>query len=73
MVYTGKDGDEGYTVDNRGTEFIKSPEMLTVAYSSNIERASYDRRRKVPRHTLPQTQILLSPSISLFFLTLFIY
>jgi hypothetical protein len=47
LVYTGKDGDEGYTIDNRGTEFIKSPEMLTVAYSSNIERATYDRRRKV--------------------------
>ncbi len=38
---------EGYTTRNRGTEFIKSPEMLTVAYASQKTRDAYDRRKKV--------------------------
>jgi len=38
---------EGYTTRNRGTEYIKSPEMLTVANASSKERATYDRRKKM--------------------------
>lgn len=38
---------EGYTTRNRGTEFIKSPEMLTVAYASQKTRETFDRRKKV--------------------------
>ena len=37
---------DGYTTRNRGTEYIKSPEMLTVANASSKERANYDRRKK---------------------------
>lgn len=44
LIYNKK--KEGFTTDNRGTEFIKSPEMLTVAYAGNIERATYDRRKQ---------------------------
>lgn len=40
-------GDSGYTTRNRGTEFIKSPEMLTVANASSKDRSTYDRRKKV--------------------------
>lgn len=40
-------GEDGYTTRNRGTEFIKSPEMLTVANASSKERTTYDRRKKV--------------------------
>lgn len=36
-----------HTFRNRGTEFMKSPEMLQVAYASQKTRATYDRRRKV--------------------------
>eukprot|EP00727_Mastigamoeba_balamuthi_P012987 m51a1_g8310 putative protein kinase (2055) ;mRNA; f:75379-83383 len=39
--------EEGYTMRNRGTEYIKSPEMLTVAYSAEKTRETYDRRKKV--------------------------
>ncbi|KAL6064721.1 NEK protein kinase [Balamuthia mandrillaris] len=39
--------EEGYTTRNRGTELIKSPEMLRVAYASQKEKDSYDRRKKV--------------------------
>jgi len=45
MIYGPK--DSGYTTRNRGTEFIKSPEMLTVANASSKERSTYDRRKKV--------------------------
>ncbi|KAH3742472.1 protein kinase [Pelomyxa schiedti] len=38
---------EGYTLRNRGTEYIKSPEMLNVAYASQKTRATYDRRKKI--------------------------
>ena len=37
---------DGYTTRNRGTEYIKSPEMLTVANASSKERANFDRRKK---------------------------
>ena len=37
---------DGYTTRNRGTEFTKSPEMLSVAYASQKTRATYDRRKK---------------------------
>ena len=40
-------GDDAYTTRNRGTEFVKSPEMLTVANASSKERNTYDRRKKV--------------------------
>ena len=36
---------DSYTTRNRGTEFIKSPEMLKVAYASDRTRNTYDRRR----------------------------
>lgn len=49
IVYTNE--RESYTIDNRGTEFIKSPEMLTIAYASNQERQTYDRRKKVGAST----------------------
>jgi len=39
------DSDVG-TFRNRGTEYIKSPEMLTIANAANKDRAMYDRRRK---------------------------
>ncbi|KAF2073302.1 hypothetical protein CYY_005379 [Polysphondylium violaceum] len=42
---------EGYTTRNRGTEFIKSPEMLTVAYASQKTRENFDRRKKVGSNT----------------------
>lgn len=42
---------EGFTTRNRGTEFIKSPEMLTVAYASQKTRDAYDRRKKVGSNT----------------------
>lgn len=44
LVYSKE--EDGYTTDNRGTEFIKSPEMLNVAYAGRVERQTYDRRRK---------------------------
>jgi len=43
LVYTTK--EEGFSADNRGTEFIKSPEMLTIAYTAQVERETYDRRK----------------------------
>lgn len=36
-------GEQGFTTRNRGTEYVKSPEMLTVANASSKERATYDR------------------------------
>lgn len=45
LLYTAD--DSGYTTDNRGTEFIKSPEMLTVAYASQVTKDTFDRRKKV--------------------------
>jgi hypothetical protein len=36
-----------YTLRNRGTEFNKSPEMLSVAYASKKDRDTFDRRKKV--------------------------
>eukprot|EP01132_Coremiostelium_polycephalum_P007428 gene7428-9130_t len=42
---------EGYTTRNRGTEFIKSPEMLTIAYASQKTRENFDRRKKVGSNT----------------------
>eukprot|EP01127_Copromyxa_protea_P023000 TRINITY_DN849_c0_g1_i6.p1 TRINITY_DN849_c0_g1~~TRINITY_DN849_c0_g1_i6.p1 ORF type:complete len:2785 (-),score=584.38 TRINITY_DN849_c0_g1_i6:43-8397(-) len=41
LVYTNP--AEGYTLDSRGTEFIKSPEMLTVAHAKHIDKPTYDR------------------------------
>jgi len=37
----------GYTMQNRGTEYIKSPEMLIVANASKMTRPTYDRRKNV--------------------------
>ncbi|KYQ93892.1 putative protein kinase [Tieghemostelium lacteum] len=48
-VYT--EDIEGYTTRNRGTEFIKSPEMLTIAYASQKTRENFDRRKKVGSNT----------------------
>jgi hypothetical protein len=36
-------GEQGYTTRNRGTEYVKSPEMLMVANASSKEKATYDR------------------------------
>ena len=36
-----------YTMLNRGTEWIKSPEMLSIALNSAVTNPNYDRRRKV--------------------------
>eukprot|EP01125_Pyxidicula_operculata_P002656 TRINITY_DN124_c7_g1_i1.p1 TRINITY_DN124_c7_g1~~TRINITY_DN124_c7_g1_i1.p1 ORF type:complete len:2853 (+),score=800.21 TRINITY_DN124_c7_g1_i1:78-8636(+) len=44
-VFMREKGENAYTTDNRGTEFIKSPEMLTIAYAKQVERESYDRRK----------------------------
>ncbi|PRP83232.1 hypothetical protein PROFUN_09444 [Planoprotostelium fungivorum] len=38
---------EGFTTRNRGTEVIKSPEMLKIAYASQKTNDSYDRRKRV--------------------------
>ena len=39
-------GEDGHTTRNRGTEFMKSPEMLTVANASAKDRATFDRRKQ---------------------------
>ena len=44
LIYTTD--DEGYTTRNKGTEYIKSPEMLQVAYCTQKSRATYDRLKK---------------------------
>ena len=36
-----------FCVRNRGTEYIKSPEMLTIAINCKREADNFDRRRKV--------------------------
>lgn len=36
-----------YTLLNKGTEWIKSPEMLSIALNSSATNPNYDRRRKV--------------------------
>lgn len=36
-----------YTMLNRGTEWIKSPEMLSIALDSAVTNPKYDRRRKI--------------------------
>lgn len=38
---------EGFTRRNRGTECIKSPEMVMIAYSAQTTTKTYDRRKKV--------------------------
>jgi len=45
QVYTNN--EENFTTENRGTEYIKSPEMLTIAYATKKEQDAYDRLRKV--------------------------
>ncbi len=42
-----KSDEDEYDLRSRGTEYIKSPEMLTLAISSKKEGDKYDRRRKV--------------------------
>ncbi|EGG14454.1 putative protein kinase [Cavenderia fasciculata] len=42
---------DGYTTRNRGTEFIKSPEMLMIAFASQKTRENFDRRKKVGSNT----------------------
>ena len=41
--------EDAYCLRNRGTEHLKSPEMLAIARQVNKEMDSHDRRRKVPR------------------------
>lgn len=45
LVYSSKGSESSYTTDNRGTEFIKSPEMLKVAYAKQVTHDAFDRRR----------------------------
>ena len=47
-MFVGEAGGSGGTVHNRGTEYIKSPEMLTISNASKQNLKGYDRRR---RHT----------------------
>ncbi len=46
-VRPGWHGQNMYSTMDRGTECIKSPEMLTVCHADNKESDQYDRRRKV--------------------------
>ena len=39
--------EDEYCLRNRGTEYIKSPEMLALTINSKKEGDKYDRRRKV--------------------------
>lgn len=39
--------DDEYCMRNRGTEYIKSPEMLMLTIDSKKEQDTYDRRKKV--------------------------
>ena len=39
--------DDEYCLKNRGTEYIKSPEMLTLTINTKKETDQYDRRKKV--------------------------
>ncbi|KAK9831313.1 hypothetical protein WJX81_001162 [Elliptochloris bilobata] len=39
-------GEEPLTTRNRGTEFVKSPEMLLVGNAARRDRVGYDRRRR---------------------------
>ena len=41
------DEDDEFCMRNRGTEYIKSPEMLTLTINSKKEADNFDRRRKV--------------------------
>ncbi|CEM32679.1 unnamed protein product [Vitrella brassicaformis CCMP3155] len=41
------DEADSYCIQNRGTEFIKSPEMILIHQLSKKEGVAYDRRRKV--------------------------
>jgi len=45
QVYTS--AEDNFTTENRGTEYIKSPEMLTVAYAAKKDNQAYDRLRKI--------------------------
>ena len=39
--------EDEYCLRNRGTEYIKSPEMLTLTINAKKEGDKYDRRKKV--------------------------
>ena len=39
--------DDEYCLISRGTEYIKSPEMLTLTINTKKETDNYDRRRRV--------------------------
>lgn len=41
------DEDDEFCMRNRGTEYIKSPEMLTLTLNSKKEADNFDRRKKV--------------------------
>ena len=45
-VRPGWHGQNMYSTVDRGTECVKSPEMLTVCHADNKNRDEYDRRRK---------------------------
>lgn len=56
--YTSR--DHAYTARNRGTEYIKSPEMLTVSNAVVKSRSNYDRRKN-QASAPPLTALLLRP------------
>ncbi len=39
--------NDGYCNRNRGTEYIKSPEMLTIAHAERKDGDAFDRRKRV--------------------------
>ena len=41
------DEEDEFCMRNRGTEYIKSPEMLTLTLNSKKEADNFDRRKKV--------------------------
>ena len=46
-VRPGWNAQNVYNTRDRGTECIKSPEMLTVCHAEDTNRPQYDRRRKI--------------------------
>ena len=45
MLYSNE--SDCYTMLNKGTEWIKSPEMLSIALNSTVTNPTFDRRKKI--------------------------
>ena len=54
----GWHGQNMYSTVDRGTECVKSPEMLTVCHADNKNRDEYDRRRKNGKYEPLQSLIM---------------